>query len=174
MLKWALIVAGALVALILLVTVIGFLLPKGHVASARARYAQKPQAIWDIITNFEALPSWRSDVTSVERAPDSAGHPVWVEIGKNGRIPLAVEVLEPPRRMVTRIADDSLPFGGTWTFEIADSEGGCTLTITENGEVYNPIFRFVSQFFIGHHATLEGYLRSLGTKFGESTTIQRA
>ena len=33
-----------------------------------------------------------------------------------------------------------------------------TLRITENGEVYNPVFRFVSRFVFGHSATIEKYL----------------
>ena len=55
--------------------------------------------------------------------------------------------------MVTRIADPHLPFGGTWTYEIAPTETGSTLTITEKGEVYNPVFRFVSRYLQGYTAT---------------------
>ncbi len=35
---------------------------------------------------------------------------------------------------------------------------GSTLTITEDGEVYNPIFRFMSRFVFGHEATMAAYL----------------
>ena len=38
--------------------------------------------------------------------------------------------------------------------------------MAEDGEVYNPIFRFVSRFVMGHHATMDRYLRNLGRKFG--------
>jgi hypothetical protein len=68
--------------------------------------------------------------------------------------------------MVTRIADSKLPFGGTWAYEIVPASNSCTLTITEDGEVYNPLFRFVSRFVIGHTATLDGYLKALSTKLG--------
>ncbi len=72
----------------------------------------------------------------------------------------------PPRRLVTRIADPKLPFGGTWTYEIVSLERACTLTITEDGEVYNPLFRFVSRFVIGHTATIDRYLKSVTQKLG--------
>ena len=72
--------------------------------------------------------------------------------------------------LVTRIADRSLPFGGTWTYVLAPDGNGTRLTITEHGEVYNPIFRFVSRFIIGHTGTMEGVLRALGTKHGETVT----
>ncbi|HMA23731.1 MAG TPA: hypothetical protein VKP00_07045, partial [Gemmatimonadaceae bacterium] len=41
------------------------------------------------------------------------------------------------------------------------------VTIVERGSVYNPLFRFVSRFFMGHTATIDAYLRALGKRFGE-------
>jgi hypothetical protein len=63
--------------------------------------------------------------------------------------------------VVSRIADRSLPFGGRWTFELSPAPGGTLLRITEDGEVYNPIFRFVSRFVFGHDRTINGYLEDL-------------
>jgi hypothetical protein len=73
--------------------------------------------------------------------------------------------------LVERIADDKLPFGGTWTYEIAPTAEGSTLRITENGFVGNPIFRFMSKFVMGQASTMETYLRSLAKKFGEEPRI---
>jgi hypothetical protein len=42
---------------------------------------------------------------------------------------------------------------------------GTELTITENGEVYNPLFRFVSRFIMGHAATIEKYQRDVAAHF---------
>jgi hypothetical protein len=81
-------------------------------------------------------------------------------------------VMVPPRALVTRIADPKLPFGGTWTYEISSPpDGGSQLRITEDGEIYNPIFRFVSRFVLGYSRTQEEYLQALGAKFGQSVTI---
>ena len=87
---------------------------------------------------------------------------------------ITYEVVESvaPSRWTTRIADPDLPFGGTWTYVITPlPDGGSTLTITEHGDVSNPIYRFVSRFVIGHTATLDKYLHSLAKKFGETATI---
>ena len=46
------------------------------------------------------------------------------------------------------------------------------MRITEDGEIYNVIFRFVARFFFGYTASIEGYLRDLGHCFGELTTIE--
>jgi hypothetical protein len=66
---------------------------------------------------------------------------------------------------VTRIADPDQPFGGTWTFELTRAGAGTRVTITERGEVYNPIFRFLSRFVFGHTATLESCLLALERKW---------
>ncbi len=41
------------------------------------------------------------------------------------------------------------------------------VTITENGEIYNPFFRFMARFVFGYTVTMETYLKALGKKFSE-------
>jgi hypothetical protein len=94
---------------------------------------------------------------------------VFREEGADGAILYEVDSAVPDRLLVTRIADRSLPFGGKWTYELIPSGDSTTLRITEDGEVYNPLFRFVSRFVMGHHATIDQYLGDLARKFGEST-----
>lgn len=166
-------VVEVLLALIGGVAVIGWLVPVEHVASSTAYYHQPQEAIWHTITDFEGGPTWRSAVKSVKRLPDRNDYPVWVETNDFGDMPIEVVEATPPERWVTRITDPNLPFGGTWTFEIAVTQGGSTLTITERGEVYNPFFRFFARFVSGYHATLDTYLKDLGRKFGENVTPVR-
>lgn len=170
--KWLLILLGGLVGFAALVWLIGAMLPQEHVATRMARYNQPPEKIWEALTDVEAMPAWRKDLKSVKRLPDRDGKPVWVETSSFGEMPLYVEISEPPRKLVTRIADPNLPFGGTWTFEIAPAEGGATLRITENGEIRTAFFRFMARFVFGYTSTMETYLRDLGTKFGENVVIQ--
>jgi hypothetical protein len=105
-------------------------------------------------------------VKKLERLPDRDGKASWVETMSGGRIPMYFERMERPSLLVARIADPSLPFGGTWTYRIAPAAGGSDLAITEDGEVYNPIFRFMSKFVFGHTATLDTFLRNLQAKAG--------
>lgn len=165
--KTLLIVLAAVVVLIALVALIGMLIPKRHRASSTARFKASAEQIWAAITDFQAMPAWRPGLQRVERLPDQNGHPVWLEVSRQGKMPLELIEMHPPHRMVGRIADPDLPFGGTWTYEITSEPGGATLSITEDGEIYNPIFRTMARFIFGYHATLEGYLRALGRKFGE-------
>ena len=73
----------------------------------------------------------------------------------------------PARKLVTRIETKKLPFEGTWTYEFTPSHQETELTVTEDGEVYNPLFRFVSRFVIGHTATIDAYLKALRSKLRE-------
>ena len=90
-----------------------------------------------------------------------AGPTDWVP-GK--RIAYEIVETDPPRKLMTRIADKSLPFGGTWTYDLKEAGTGTELTITEDGEVYNPLFGLVSKYIIGHTATIDRYLAALKKK----------
>ena len=160
MLKIALRVVGGLGALLLALVAFGYALPVAHVATRDAVLPAPPERIFTVLTDVEAFPKWRSDVQAVDviaRAPQLQ----WRERGSNDTIAFEIQESEPPRRLVTRIADRTLPFGGAWTFTLQPVDGGTKLTITENGEVYNPLFRVMSRFVFGHTATIDRYLADL-------------
>lgn len=165
--RWIVWVFLMLVSAVVLVVLIGWLLPKNHVATRVGRYRQSPETIWAAITDVDAMPSWREGLKSVKRLPDRNGLPVHLEVTSSGEMPMETIEMTPPRKLVSRIAGSKLPFGGTWTFEIAPVADGATLRITENGYVTNPVFRFVSRFVLGYTGEMEKYLRSLAKKFGE-------
>lgn len=169
MLTWILYIGAAVALLIALVAAVGAMLPRSHVAARSLRVNRPPQEVWNVITNVEAFPNWRSGIARVERLPDANGLPVWRETDRrNNGLTLACEAFEPPRRLVTRIADKNLPFGGAWTWVLAPAGSGCELSITENGEIYNPIFRFMARFVLGYTMTIDAYLKSLAKHLGES------
>jgi hypothetical protein len=165
--KWVLIIFTVLAGILILMALVGWLLPKAHTVTREARFQQPPEAIWKAITDIDAMPAWRQGLKTVEHLPDQNGLPAWVETLDSGTIPLATVVSQPPAMLVVRIADPKLPFGGTWTYEIAPIPEGSSLRIREDGEVYNPLFRFLSRFVFGHSATIDAYLKSLAKKFGE-------
>ena len=164
---WILVAVGIVAGAVALVGAIGSMLPKEHSVSRMAHFNRPPNEIWEAITDFLSQPSWRPDLRSVERLPDVGGRQVWRERDKRGQA-LTMETVEslPPRRLVRRIADEGLPFGGSWTMDISEYGEVTSLTITEDGEVKNPFFRFASRFIIGHTAAIDGHLRALGKKLG--------
>jgi hypothetical protein len=172
--RWVLGIAGLLVALVLIVCIIGYMLPKSHVASASARFAAPPDSIWSSLTDVAAFPKWRPGVVRVELLPDENGHRGWREFAKHDAVTYRVVESVAPQRLVARIADQNLPYGGSWTYALTPDGSGTRLTITENGEVYNPIFRFVSRFIMGHTSMMESVLRALGTRHGETVVLEPA
>jgi hypothetical protein len=159
-LKTILTLLGVLLAIIAVVVVVGYALPVAHVASGDVTLPQPPERVFAALTDVERYPSWRSDVKSVELLSSSAA-PRWREHGSNGDITFERMEVQAPSRIVTRIADTDLAFGGSWTYELKPEGGGTRLTITERGEVYNPVFRFMSRFVFGHTATIEKFLADL-------------
>jgi len=167
--KWVLIVIGVLALLIGAMAAIGAMLPRGHRATRKARFKQSPEAIYAAIAG---PPDWRSDLKGFGNLPDKNGRKQWWEESQGQKITFELVEDTPPSRRVTRIADQSLPFGGTWTLEIAPDAGGAALRITEDGDVYNVIFRFMSRYVFGQTGSIEKYLRDLGRKFGEQVEIE--
>jgi uncharacterized protein YndB with AHSA1/START domain len=156
----------------LVVVIIGYLLPVRHEATVSATIPAAPDVVWEALTNPANYAQWRGDVTSVEVLPTESGHVAWREHGKNGAISYVIVLAEAPSRLVTRITDTSLPFGGSWEYLVTGEGAGSRIQITEHGEVYNPAFRFVSRFIMGHSATASAYLKALGARFGATVTPQ--
>ena len=141
------IVIGIVVVLIVIVvavTLVGRSLPVAHIASRTTTFRRPPEDVWAAINDPTLLSSRGVGDVKFE----------------------TVESL-PPRRLVRRVIGEK-DFGGTWICDIASSQGGSTLMITENGEIYNAFFRFVSRYIIGHHRTIDGTMAALRKRFGET------
>lgn len=159
--RWALWIVAGLAVAVLIVVLVGVMLPKAHTASRTARIALPPDALFTLLSDVDRYQSWRPDVKSLQRLPDRDGKPAWIEDVGGMKIPLHFERMERPSVLVSRIDGSGLPFGGSWTYQIAPAAGGSDLTITENGEVSNVLFRFMSRFVFGHHATMDGFIKHL-------------
>jgi uncharacterized protein YndB with AHSA1/START domain len=154
-------ILGTLALVVLVVVAIGYMLPQNHSVSRERTYPATAETIFTQINNPAAYPEWRTGVTRVEILAPVNGLVSFRESGSDGDIVFVIEIVEPGRRVVTRIADRSLPFGGTWTYELRPGDGGTTLRITEDGEVYNPLFRFISRFILGHYKSIDRFLDDL-------------
>jgi hypothetical protein len=165
------IVVGIIAGVALLagmVALIGSQLPKGHVASRSAFLHQSPQNVYAVVRDFGSAPTWRSDLKRIDVEPQRSGPLRFREEGKNGTVNYELAEDVPNGRMVTRILDTDLGYSGKWTYVFAAENGGTRVTITEDGEVSNVLFRFMSRYVFGHTATLDGYLTSLAKRFGEN------
>lgn len=149
------------------VALVGSRLPVGHVATRSLVVPAPPDVVFQLISDVHAAPSWRTGVDSVVVEGDDR----FTEISGSGRLAYRVTISVRPARLVSRIVEGGA-FGGAWAYAIAAEGNGSRLTISEHGEVYNPIFRFVSAYLIGHTATLDRYLGDVARELGGEGKIE--
>ncbi len=141
--RWLWFGVAGLAALIALSAALGSMLPRTHKASRALRVKRPPQSVWDAVTAATGASSVPVDV--VER--------------------------QPPYRLVTKVKATETNFGGTWTIAIAGDPQGSTLTITEDGWIANPIFRFMARYVFGHHATMDEILKQVAKTLNEEPVL---
>jgi hypothetical protein len=159
-----LVLVAGVVLLVISVIVIGSLLPKRHVVSRSASYRATPDHLFALIAGPQ---DWRSDVLRCEAVPSVDGRELMRETTRNGET-ITYELLDrmPPKSVKRRIATENLPYSGAWTYSLQAHDG------TTVGQVYNPVFRFVSRFVLGHTRTMDIYLRALGKATGQEVEVK--
>lgn len=160
-------VVGGLVVLVGIMALIGSLLPKTHEVSRSIVLRKSPQEVYATVRDFASTPKWRADVKQVDVEATQGGPVYFREVGKHDTINYELIEDVPAERMVTKIRDTNLGFGGKWTYTFTPENGGTRLTIREDGEVSNVLFRFMSRYVFGQTSTIDTYLRSLQNHFGE-------
>lgn len=165
--------AALLGLLVAAVVISGLVSPADHVASRELTLEAPVESVWTLVSGVERYADWRRDIESVrlEGNDDELVGRRFVELGDEG--PVLFEIVEavPPRHLVTRIADESLPFGGGWTLELRPTPGGGTvLRITEAGFVRSFLFRALGPLF-SKTATMERWMTDLAAELGEEPQI---
>jgi hypothetical protein len=132
-----------------------------HQRLTRSRvFAAPADRVWSALLSIRQLPYDRSDLRLVDqgtatRPPDSievVGTPVTISI----------ETFRPPRELVVKTTDPSIPYGGTWTFVLAPDGNDLTkLTVVEEAEVRGRLVRFCVRAFGMDDMLVEGIFRAV-------------
>ena len=167
--KWVIIVVASLVGLIAVIALLGYLVPSDHRATSTISLRQPLDSVWKVVRDIGGITSWWPAMKESTRMPEQDGREVWRQKMSGFDLPLIILESQPPTRLVTKIdASAGAPFGGTWTYELTPDSGGTRLSVTEAGWISNPVFRFLSRFVFGYYGSLDGYLKALGARFGET------
>lgn len=129
------VLAAIVVTFLATAAFVGSRLPPAHHVSRSARYAESIAKVWDAVADPASARTF--GVARIEQA-----------------IPV-------PGRVLVRRIVGARDFGGTWTYELEPEGSGTRLTITEEAELYNPIFRFLARFVLGQTRALDAYLEWL-------------
>jgi hypothetical protein len=133
-LKYGGLIVASLIFLLAIATAIGAMQPVSHVATRSELFAVPQRTLWDM------------SIAAFGRMNDGS---------------YAIVDERAPVHLTTSIVNKQLPYGGSWSYDFAPANGGTMLTVVEHGEVYNPFFRFVSRYVIGHNRTIETYFSDL-------------
>jgi len=151
-------VAAALIVAFGVMYSIGAALPHDHVTTIATDMPASQDRVWQMITDVNAQPKWRTGLKSVEAWPSADGKECWLEVQSGMKMPLCVDASKPPDKHVVRVADPGLPFGGTWTYELSPkSAGESTLSITERGTTGPAMWRFISHYVMGEDTQIKTY-----------------
>lgn len=164
--RWILWSITVLMLLLGAVVIAGGLVARAHLVARTATLAAPPEAVFAAIADIEGMAAWRPEVVGVERVPGAAG--AYRVLAVRGPATWAVLEARPPAHLVARIEGAGPGFEGTWTFDLASASGGTRLTVTERGEIENPVFRFLSRFVVGYGHELDAYLDALARHLGQA------
>lgn len=157
--RWGMVAVGVTVLAGVVLWVVGSRLPVEHRATLSRTIDGEVETVWARIEQVEGWPDWQD--VEVDRIGEDS-----VRVRQEGETLLYRLERPAPRTLVTRIVSENLPFGGSWTWKAAGAGSGATVvTIVEDGEVYDPFFRFFARFVFGHEGSIRRALDALEASF---------
>jgi hypothetical protein len=170
-LGWSLTAVGLLAGLASVATIAGCLVPRGHVATRTLALRQSPESVWAVLRDGESWPSWWGLLKAVERQTEG-GREQWRLDYKDGnRFVLDVVEATAPWHMALKIDDVKKLFEGRWVYDVDAVEGGSRVTLTEHGEITNPLIRLMARMMMDPHMYIDMHLKALAAKFGETPVL---
>jgi len=165
--KIAIVIMGVLVVSVAVVYMIGLLMPVKHHASVSRQFPVEKNILWQILTDYRRHANWRRDIVACDKVSEADTiNEVWQESDSHGNV-IRYESRDVVKEQTLKrvIISKHLAFGGSWTFDLAQHQtypqALSTLTITENGEVYNPMFRFIGKYVFGFDTSMRRFLEDL-------------
>lgn len=129
-----------------LVIVVGLLLPPVYQTTAVHRLAASPDAVFAVLTDLDAMPTWRRDLASLERLPEANGVVRWQERGRDGRWTPLARTAVAPGRIEVEVATSRLT-QRRWVYQWRGVEGATELSVLEATTVQNPASRTLVRLF---------------------------
>ena len=152
---------------VVLVFIIGAMLPRDHTAERTITVPATPETLYTRLADFANRPQW---ITGLQKVTIEPGGRFYTEFHGSDALRMEIVELTKPSRIITRIADEKLEFGGIWTITIAPLNTSATVTVREDGFVKSPLFRFVSRFIMGHTRTMDQFLKDLAAQYPQSVS----
>lgn len=166
--------AALIVAVLAVITAIGWTLPAEHRIAREAELPHGPDTVWTAISDFPALPAWMPGIRRVHKLDAIDGRERWLYETAEGDMTIEVVTRSAPTELTIRSVNSDLAFGGTWTHRISPANAGSRLSITEQGWISNPFFRFMYRYVFARATTPDEALAALQRHLaGRAETLAR-
>jgi hypothetical protein len=152
----------------LAISLMGALLPREHKVSRATDFKCPPSVLYAVVRDFATYPVWNSNAQTVEILPPTNGRTAFRVTTRHGAVTYVVVDDHPAEKLVLKIADENLPYGGSWNYAFTSDRSGTRLEITEQGFIKKPVFRFFARFVFGYTRSIETCFRDLKRKLGET------
>ena len=150
----------------------GYSLPVEHQITMQRHYEKTPDDLWRVLVDYRKYSQWRENVYEITDMPSKGGYDAWKEVDADGHS-VSYEIIghSPGTRLIIEVTDTSLPYAGSWVFNMSKDKAGTLLKITENGKINNIFFRVIAHFFTGYTRSMNAWLNSLDNKFALETRL---
>ena len=152
------IIVGIVVLPASLLYLFGRLQPERHTSTIWFTLSKPPAVVWEALTDYAAMPKWWPAVKKVRFETPADGRTITWNTDNHGK-ETGFRTLEekPPARLVREIVGENLPYGGTWTYALADEQGHTRLTLTEDGFIKSPFLRGIEKLFVKKATTMHDF-----------------
>jgi uncharacterized protein YndB with AHSA1/START domain len=143
--------------------VAGTQMPREHHSQLTATFPVPRDKVWNVLIDYEGMPKWWPAVKSVRTERLTDGTLItWNKDAHGNEVPFKTTAMNPDVKLERTIAGTNQPFGGKWTFELADDgDSGTKLTLTEDGWIQSPFYRAIAKWFVGLDATQKDFIANL-------------
>lgn len=148
-------------SLVLGILVLGWSLPKVHVAQKTVTFPYPRSLVWAKMRDLSGQVQWRPDVEKIEILNSTSGKEEWVEFPKQGaKLYFRTVAITEQERWEMETFDS--PVLVHWTGILTDTkEGGTEVFFEEQATVSNPVFRIFAFLFIDLNKLIEEYSLNL-------------
>jgi uncharacterized protein YndB with AHSA1/START domain len=165
--------AGSAVAVYLLLLGAGYVFPSRIEAAARITINRPPENVWWVLTDYNHMAAWHPQYRNATTLTPPGEAPLRWQIEYSDGYVVNAEVVEEkfPSRLVERITDGNLPFGGGWTVELTPVGPNTEVTVHSKVEIHAPIQRLIVHLLVPAQTELERILEALKGRV-ESVTVR--
>ena len=166
-LAWLGVACGSLVGALAAMTLIGWLMPSRYGVSQSFLLPVPVADVWAILDDYPGQTAWRRDLIAVDRLPDEGSTEVWRERFERSATRSWTVEARSPAWLVRQSDLEGGAIQRRWEFALEPvvSPSNTRITLTERGEIRNPLRRFVIRFIIGRSRTLKNLLSDLAGRF---------